>query len=79
MKPKHINTLFGTELKIINMGLASFADNLKEQKVKTVKMEWRPPAGGNEKMIALLKKLEVVSKPSFGPKIKAGGRFKPEE
>ena len=42
-------------------------------------MEWRPPAGGNEKMIALLKKLEVVSKPSFGPKTKAGSRFEPEE
>ncbi len=57
MKTKHINALFSADLKVINMGLASFAENLKEQKVKTVKMEWRPPAGGNEKMIALLKKL----------------------
>ena len=57
MNTKQINALFGTDLKVINMGLASFAENLKEQKVKTVKMEWRPPAGGNEKMIALLKKL----------------------
>ncbi|MGD8835409.1 MAG: hypothetical protein PVI54_15445 [Desulfobacteraceae bacterium] len=57
MKPKHINALFETDLKVINMGIASFAQDLKDQKVKTVKMEWQPPAGGNEKMIELLKKL----------------------
>ena len=57
MKTRRINALFGTDLKIINLGLSSFAEHLKEQKVKVVKMEWRPPAGGNEKMIALLKKL----------------------
>ena len=33
----------------------------------------------SEKLAALWKVLEVVSKPSFGPKIKAGDRFKPEE
>ena len=48
MNTKQINALFGTDLKVINMGLSSFAENLKEQKIKTVKMEWRPPAGGNE-------------------------------
>ncbi len=57
MKTQQVNALFSTDLKIINMGLASFAENLKEQKVKVTRMEWRPPAGGNEKMIALLKKL----------------------
>ena len=58
METKKINRIFGSDLKIINLGLSSFAENLKDQKVKVVKMEWRPPAGGNPKMIALLKKLE---------------------
>ena len=57
METKKIKHLFGTDLKIINMGLASFAENLKDQNIRVMKMEWRPPAGGNEKMIALLKKL----------------------
>ena len=57
METKKIHRLFASELKIINMGLASFAENLKDQKVTVMKMEWRPPAGGNQKMITLLKKL----------------------
>lgn len=57
MEPTKINRLFGSKLKIINMGLSSFADHLKDQNVRVMKMAWRPPAGGNEKMIALLKKL----------------------
>ncbi len=57
MDTTKITKLFGRELTIINMGLETFADNLKDQKTKVLQMDWRPPAGGNEKMIALLKKL----------------------
>ena len=57
MDTSGINKFFDQELKIINMGLAIFADNLREQDVKVLQMDWRPPAGGNEKLISLLKKL----------------------
>lgn len=57
MDTTKITKLFGRELTIINMGLETFADNLKDQKKTVLQMDWRPPAGGNEKMIALLKKL----------------------
>lgn len=58
MDTQRVNGLFAGKLKIINMGLSSFADNLKDRDVRVMRMEWRPPAGGNEKMIALLRKLE---------------------
>jgi hypothetical protein len=54
----NINELFGKELKVINMGLDSFGDDLKEQNIKTVQMRWRPPAGGSKKMMSLLSKLK---------------------
>lgn len=53
-----INELFGKELKIINMGLDSFGDDLKDQSIKTIQMRWKPPAGGNKKMMSLLSKLK---------------------
>lgn len=54
----NINELFNKELKVINMGLKSFADDLKSQEVKVLQVDWRPPAGGNKKMAALLAKLK---------------------
>ncbi len=53
-----IHEFFGKELKVINMGLESFANDLRDQKVETVHMNWKPPAGGNKKMMALLSKLK---------------------
>lgn len=53
-----VNELFRKELKVINMGLESFAKDLKEQKISVIHVNWRPPAGGNEKMAALLAKLK---------------------
>jgi hypothetical protein len=53
-----INELFQEELKIINMGLQSFNENLKKQNIKTVQVNWKPPARGNKKMLSLLDKLK---------------------
>jgi FdrA protein len=58
MDVKKINELFRKELVVINLGLDSFADNLRKEEVKVLQMDWRPPAGGNERLIALLEKLE---------------------
>lgn len=53
-----INKLFNSNLQVINMGLESFAKELKEQEVAVIHMNWRPPAGGNERMLELLRKLK---------------------
>jgi hypothetical protein len=58
MDVKKINELFSKELKVINMGLDSFADNLRKEEVTVLRMDWKPPAGGNKHLISLLEKLD---------------------
>ncbi|MFT9494410.1 fdrA domain protein [Anaerosolibacter sp.] len=53
-----INELFASDIKVINMGLVSFAKDLKEQKINVIHVDWKPPAGGNQKMASLLAKLK---------------------
>ncbi|NOY07729.1 MAG: fdrA domain protein [Spirochaetes bacterium] len=57
MNVKPVNKLFNEDLVVINMGLESFADNLKDQGVKVLQMNWKPPAGGNKKIASLLARL----------------------
>jgi hypothetical protein len=57
MDVKKINELFSKELKVITMGLDSFADNLRKEEVAVLQMDWKPPAGGNKRLISLLEKL----------------------
>jgi FdrA protein len=45
-------------LAAINVGLESFYDSLTAQGAQAVHVEWRPPAGGNEKLAALLAKMK---------------------
>jgi len=45
-------------LAAINVGLESFYESLKSQGAQAVHVEWRPPAGGNEKMAAILAKMK---------------------
>lgn len=47
-----------TELQVINIGLESFAQDLKAQGVAVVHLDWRPPAGGNARLAALLAALD---------------------
>ena len=57
-----INKLFKQDLKIINMGLESFHKDLRKQNVKTVQVDWTPPARGNEKILHWLAKLKQIDK-----------------
>lgn len=45
-------------LAAINVGLESFYESLTSQGAKAVHVEWRPPAGGNEKLASLLAKMK---------------------
>jgi len=47
-----------TELEVINVGLESFAQDLEAQGVAVVHLDWRPPAGGNARLAALLAVLD---------------------
>jgi FdrA protein len=45
-------------LAAINVGLESFYESLTAQGAQAVHVEWRPPAGGNEKLASLLAKMK---------------------
>jgi FdrA protein len=53
-----INKLFQSEVKVINIGLATFADELRQRGTQVVHVDWKPPAGGNKKVQGLLNKLK---------------------
>ena len=46
MTNKKINDLFGEPLNIVNLGLSSMAQSVREQGVQVVEVDWRPPAEG---------------------------------
>ena len=43
--------------RVINIGLALFAESLRRQGVPVVDVDWRPPAGGDHEMMELLERL----------------------
>lgn len=49
--------LFAGELFAINIGLVSFAEDLARQGVPVVHVDWRPAAGGDPELLALLDQL----------------------
>lgn len=53
-----INELFNKEVKVINIGLESFYNDLKKQEVSVTHVKWRPAAGGNKKLASLLSRLK---------------------
>ncbi|HHY36453.1 MAG TPA: fdrA domain protein [Firmicutes bacterium] len=51
------NDLFNQPLAVINIGLKIFAEALQAQAVPCVHVDWRPPAGGNPDLLAVLARL----------------------
>ncbi len=50
--PKH--QLLNNPPIVINLGLKKFAENLDEQNIDVLHLDWSPPAGGDQEMIDLL-------------------------
>jgi len=57
-----VNDLFKQELKVINLGLKSFHNDLKSQGVTAVQVNWKPKAGGKKNMLNLLRKISKTRK-----------------
>jgi hypothetical protein len=49
--------LLNEPIVVINLGLKMFAENLEEQGVEVVQVDWSPPAGGDQELIDLLDSL----------------------
>ena len=43
--------------RVINIGLSTFADDLKKQDAEIVNIDWSPPARGNIELANILAKL----------------------
>ena len=57
--PKKIDTKFLSQpVAAINVGLESFYDSLSEQGAQAVHVDWKPPAGGDERLQAILQKMK---------------------
>jgi FdrA protein len=46
-------------LAAINVGLESFTESLKAQGAAVIQVDWRPPAGGNERLMAILQRMKA--------------------
>ncbi|MDQ4060193.1 MAG: hypothetical protein M3145_03700 [Pseudomonadota bacterium] len=49
--------LLRVDLKVVNIGLESFAEELAAAGVPVVQVEWTPPAGGDPELADLLSRL----------------------
>jgi hypothetical protein len=49
-----IKQLLNTPVIAVNIGVKSFADNLENQNVEVIHVNWKPPAGGDQQMMDIL-------------------------
>ena len=56
MKNSEISPL-ERDVVVINIGLEIFAEDLDRAGVPVVQMDWRPPAGGDSRLLSLLDNL----------------------
>lgn len=57
MNVEPILQLFQRDLAVVNLGLASFGDNLRAKGVEAIQVAWKPPAGGNPAMLEALDRI----------------------
>jgi FdrA protein len=50
-------TLLTSQVKVVNIGLESFAHDLAAADVPVIHVEWSPPAGGDPELADLVSKL----------------------
>ena len=55
--PVKMKQLLNNPIRVVNIGLKSFAKDLQERGVPVVHVAWRPTAGANSKLAKLLSKL----------------------
>lgn len=52
-----LEELLQSDIRVVNIGLWSFAHDLEDRNVPLVHIDWSPPAGGNPRITDLLAKL----------------------
>ena len=51
-------SILNTPLSAINVGLEFFTESLEVQEASVVQVDWRPPAGGNERLMSILERMK---------------------
>jgi hypothetical protein len=51
--------VFEGPLQVVNLGLELFAETLQADGVAVIHVDWRPPAGGDLRLMALLAALDA--------------------
>ena len=59
--------VFGGPLRVVNLGLELFAETLEAAGVEVIHVDWRPPAGGDLRLAALLAALDDEAEPPEEP------------
>jgi hypothetical protein len=54
MNVDKVLALFGSDLEVVNVGLGSFAHDLRRAGGTAIEVDWRPPAGGDPVLLAAL-------------------------
>jgi hypothetical protein len=54
-----IEKLFNRPLQVVNIGVIIFYESVKAQKTPCIHVDWKPPAGGNEKLLDILSRLQA--------------------
>ena len=54
----HQTIKWSGSMSAINVGVETFYNSLKSQEAEVIQVEWRPPAGGNQKMMDILAKFK---------------------
>jgi len=66
--------LFQGELSVVNLGLPGFGETLEGLGVPVVIADWRPPAGGDPELIALIDRLRDKGGNGWRPEIEAANQ-----
>jgi FdrA protein len=56
-KENRVTSLLCEQVKVVNVGLNIFHKAIVEQEGSSVQVDWRPPAGGDTRLAALLSKV----------------------
>jgi hypothetical protein len=50
--------IFTEPLRVVNIGIEGFAEDLKAAGVEVIQLDWRPPTGGDARLTSLLAGLQ---------------------
>ena len=54
------NKILNQEMSVINLGLPAFYESVKGQGTPCIHVDWRPPAGGDVRLIEIIDRLREL-------------------